>query len=107
MKGKPCINQDMGLFVWQSANVIYVAGQKAVSFSGTEGTEVVWTKTSELISQDGRLVVTSWWSCVCVYSGESDWGGKCVYVSSWILVLWRSCAADQLIQMGKIECDHV
>lgn len=37
MKGKPCINQDIGLFVWQSANVIYVAGQKAVSLLWDRG----------------------------------------------------------------------
>lgn len=37
MKGKPCINQDMRLFVWQSANVIHVAGHKAVSLLWDRG----------------------------------------------------------------------
>jgi len=106
VKGKPCINLDTVFFMWQSANVMNVAGQRAMSLLLQRGRGGSPGEESSPNSHDGRLVVISWPSCVCVQSGE---GHLCVCVFMWVWCVCvcvkacvegcvGGCTADMLIQ---------
>lgn len=109
-KCKPGINLDRMCCVWQPANVMYVAGQRAMSLLLEEEGGGWWVglsrrkKKCRSHSQDARHVVISSSSCVCVWSTEGRVCLLCLRICVHVCVEVTCCRGVCLCVVWRREC---
>lgn len=106
VKRKPGITLETMCCVWQPANVMYVAGQRAMSLlleeGGTRWAGLSKKKKRKCMShsQDARRVVISSSSCVCVWSTEGRVHLLCLRICVRVCVEVMCCGV-MCVSLGR------